>query len=88
MKYKVNAENANWRVVDGKAVVVSLESSYYYGLNRTGTFIWTLLCDEACSAADLAARLAGTFDIDAVRAQADVDAVLNDLRRENLIVEN
>ena len=88
MKYLVNAANANWRVVDGEAVVVSLESSYYYGLNRAGTLIWTLLCDEARSADDLASRLAEAFDIDTVRAREDVDAVLRDLRQENLVLEN
>ena len=34
-----NADKVAWRVVDGDAVIVHADSSAYYGLNSTGTFI-------------------------------------------------
>ena len=51
--YVANTDRVLWRVVDGEAVLVHKETSYYYSLNTTGTVIWELLSAEAQSAADL-----------------------------------
>jgi hypothetical protein len=88
MRYVINPATAQWRIVDGEAVVVNVESSYYYGLNRTGTFVWRALSEAPRSAADLAADLSGAFHIDLARARADIDSLLQELSRENLVTES
>ncbi len=87
MKYAINTVRAEWRVVDGEAVVVNVETSYYYGLNRAGTVVWTALSERARSADELAAELVTAFDIELARARVDVTALLADLTREDLLVE-
>lgn len=87
MKYRINKARAEWRVVDDEAVVVHVETSYYYGLNRAGTLVWTALSERALSAGELARELAEAFDIDEAVARRDVDVLLADLTREDLLVE-
>jgi hypothetical protein len=87
VKYAINHARAEWRLVDGESVIVNVETSYYYGLNRSGTLVWTALADRALSAEELAGELAAAFGIDRARARDDVDALLAELTRENLVSE-
>jgi hypothetical protein len=87
VKYAINRNRAEWRLVDGESVIVNLETSYYYGLNRSGTLLWTALADRARSADELARELAEACGIDEARARGDVDALLADLTREDLLSE-
>jgi len=87
-KYVVNADGTQWRIVDGEAVVVHLASSYYYGLNRTGTLVWSLLAAAPQSIAELAGEVSTTYDITPERALADTTAVVRELASEGLIREH
>lgn len=85
-RYAVNAENARWRVVDGEAVVINLTNTYYYGLNKTGTFIWSLLVEAERTVDDLVAAVALRYGRSAAAVSSDVHGVLEELTRENLVV--
>lgn len=87
MRYSVNRDVAQWRVVDDEAVIVNIESSYYYGLNQTGTFIWSLLTGEALSADEIVERVSAAFNISAAEIAGDVRRVLSELTSENLLKE-
>jgi len=87
MRYIVNRDAAQWRVVDGEAVVVNMDSSYYYGLNRSGTFVWTILTEQAASVDELAERVASEFGVETARARTDVEAVVRQLAEEHLVME-
>lgn len=87
MTYAINKSRAEWRVVDDEAVVVNVETSYYYGLNRAGTFVWTALSERARSVDELADELAAAFEVELSRAREDVETLLADLKREDLLVE-
>jgi hypothetical protein len=87
MPYALNERAALWRIVDGEAVIVSLETTYYYGLNRTGTLVWTWLAESPAGADDLARRLAGEYGIDVERATDDVRSIVHHLLSEGLITE-
>lgn len=87
-KYVVNAEGTHWRVVDGEAVVVYLASSYYYGLNQTGTLVWSLMAAAPQSIAELAGKVSATYNITLERALADTTDVVRELASEGLIREH
>jgi hypothetical protein len=53
-------------------------------LNETGRFIWELLARER-SDGELASAVAGRFDVDAGRADADVKAFLGEISRIGLL---
>lgn len=88
MKYQVNRAVARWQIVDAEAVVVHAETSYYYGLNRTGTVVWTALAEGPLTEGDLTTRLVDACDVDPAVALADVRALLADLVRESLVTED
>jgi len=87
MKYWIDPARVQWRVVDGEAVVIDVDSTYYYGLNRTGTVIWLLLAERAMSREDLVACVASEYGRSPAEVEGDVAALLEDLVRERLVEE-
>lgn len=87
MPYSLNERSALWRIVEGEAVIVSVETSHYYGLNRTGTLVWSWLAEGPAEPDDLAARLAEEYGIDVERATNDVRNITQHLLSEGLITE-
>lgn len=73
-----------WRELDGEAVILHLESGQYYGLDPVGTRIWSLLGDHP-RPRDLAAVLAGEYDVSPRRLEADVLELLTRLAERKLI---
>jgi hypothetical protein len=64
-----------WRQVDDEVVALDLDTSRYLATNRTGALLWDQLAAGATREA-LIAKLVATWEIDAERAAADVDAFL------------
>jgi outer membrane protein assembly factor BamB len=87
MRYGVDPARVQWRVVDGEAVLVDVESTYYYGLNRTGTFVWSLLAERAMSRDEIVRRVAAEYGRPPADVAGDVVALLTDLVRERLVEE-
>jgi hypothetical protein len=86
-RFSSNSDKVVWRVVDGEAVIVHADSSAYYGLNSTGTFIWEAMAAAPLAAEQLAARLSQRYGLEPAAARADVDAFVSSLRGEELLVE-
>jgi len=86
-RYEVNEGTARWRVVDGEAVVIHSETSYYYGLNPTGTFLWGLLADHARTIDELVDAVAGHYDQPAAAVRPDVQQLVDELIAEDLLAE-
>ncbi|MCC6737529.1 MAG: PqqD family protein [Planctomycetia bacterium] len=72
------------RIVDGQAVLLSLKTERYYGLDDVGTRIWDLLA-AGKTLAETAAVLAGEFDAPAGKIEEDMQALLAELLREGLV---
>jgi hypothetical protein len=84
-RYGVNRDAAYWRILDGEAVIISAETSHYYSLNATGTFIWELLVDGALTVGEITARVAERYTRPADEVFVDVQQVLVQLAAEKLI---
>ena len=54
MRYQVDESAVAWRIVDNEAVLLHADSSAYFGLNRSGTALWTRLAEAPHSAEELA----------------------------------
>lgn len=75
-----------WRVVDGEAVLIHVETSYYYSLNKTGTAVWELLESGEQSLADLTTAVSNRFAADPTTIQQDIEQLLDHLSTEGLII--
>ena len=62
----------------GEGVLVDTETAFYFGLNRTATFLWSRLVDaREATAADLTRALVDQFEVEASTAETDVDGFLH-----------
>jgi hypothetical protein len=85
--YLVNRDRVAWRVVDDEAVIIHSETSDYFSLNRSGTWLWNLM-DLPRSRNDLAAALSARYGRPAGEASADVDAYLEHLVTAGLLLHD
>ncbi len=67
------------RVVDGRAVVVVVDTQELHTFNELGTRIWEWLPDATVGA--MADRIVAEFDVDRERALRDVWAFCRELER-------
>lgn len=67
---------------DGLALL-NLKSNIYYSLNGVGAFIWELI-QEPKSIADIRSAVLASYDVDAERCKADVEALLKGLAENGL----
>jgi hypothetical protein len=71
--------------LDDGAVLLNLDSKYYYSLNETGLRIWQII-EEFQSPLEIAKRLADEYEIDPERARESVVRLIEELEREQLII--
>jgi hypothetical protein len=83
---KVRSEDVMWREVAGEVVILDLKTSTYLSTNATGTCLWKLL-QEDCTLKDLQASVVETYGVDIETATKDVQAFLEMLRSNELLVE-
>ncbi len=72
---------------DETAVVLHLDTKFYYTLNPTGVFIWKQLTNEALSCEALATRLCAAYDVDLHNAIRDVEDMVATMLDEDLIAQ-
>ena len=86
-RFQANTDIAAWRIVDGEAVIVHAISSAYYGLNKTGTFIWESIVSEPLASHDIAERVTERFGVKSDSVRDEVDGFLVSLEAEGLACE-
>ncbi len=75
-----------WRELEGEAVLLSPAAGSSYNLNQVGTFIWKLL-DGQQTSATIATAVCNAYEVEFEQALQDVEAILADLRANNLLIE-
>ena len=70
--------------VSGEAVLLDLRSENYFGLDPVGLVIWRALGESGTLASAHAAVLAA-FDVESVRAEADLVALVESLAEAGLV---
>lgn len=71
--------------LDEGAVLLDLDSKWYYSLNETGLRIWQIM-DEVQDPLEIAKRLANIYEIDEERIEASVVRLVEELEKERLII--
>lgn len=71
---------------DGSAILLHLQTKYYFSLNETGCFLWKLLERErGANEEEMVSELCAAFDVEPERAKTDVMEFLHDLQKQDLI---
>ena len=85
MRYRVSEAKVAWRIADGEAVLLHADSSAYFGLNRTGTLLWSELTRRSISLEDFVAWARRLFPGAPAGLSADVAAFLDQLEKHDLL---
>jgi len=72
------------KFVDGKAILLNLDSGTYFEMNAVGMEIWKL-CDGKKNAQDIARKVNGKFDADQSRICREVTQFISGLKRQRLV---
>ena len=72
------------RTIGGEGFIITPGSSQIHSLNPVGTFIFDLL-DGRTTIADVVSRVVAEFEVDMIRAEADVLAFLLLLEQRGMV---
>lgn len=64
--------------LNGQSVIMNVDTGTYYSLNPVGSVIWRVI-QEPATLRQVSDQVIAEFDVDAVRAQADVIKLVQDL---------
>ena len=83
--WKVQHEEVVYTNLEDGAVLLHLETRFYYSLNEAGQVIWRLL-DSAESLEDLLQKLVAEYEVGTQQATESVSKFLQELEREQLTI--
>ncbi len=75
-----------WRVIDGEAVLLAIETTTYYSLDPVGTFLWKRF-ENGATREEVLSGLLAEYEIDEATAAKDLDELIGDLVSEKLLLE-
>ena len=83
-KYPVKGKDVIYKEIESKSVLLNLGNGQYYTLNKTGTFLWSLI-DGKTPIKNLVEQVTKNFEVASETASEDVDALISSLQKEDLI---
>ena len=83
-RFRVPRQKVVHETIDGEAILIQLDTGYYYSLGGTGAEIWALLDGEA-SKEEILEHLRRCYEADPAEVESAVDRLLGDLAVEELI---
>jgi len=72
------------RVIDGRAVLVTIDDNRMMVLNPTGTFVWER--SDGRTLGEVAREMAGAFEVDEGKALADCEAFAREMVRRGALL--
>ena len=72
------------REASGETVLLSLADEHYYGLDGVGTRLWELI-EAGTTFGEAVATLSAEYDVDPAMLKADLQTLLADLDRKDLV---
>jgi hypothetical protein len=82
--YPQKTKDAAHRVIDGEAIVVNFQNSFFYSFNPVGTFIWDH-CDGSRTVDQIAEALAAEYEVSAEKAVQDCQRFIEALVEQGLL---
>jgi hypothetical protein len=78
------ADDVVCRDLAGESVLLNLSTSTYFGLDAVGTRLWHLIAEHGSTKLVIETLLA-EYDVDGLRLQKDVDALIDQLLAKGLL---
>jgi len=87
LRFSINRDHVIFEMMGDESTLVNVETTYYYGLNATGTFIWNFLAERDATLDEIVDAVSAEYKVDAAAIRSDIEQLLQNLKQENLIVE-
>ena len=71
--------------LDGEKVMMSIQFGEYYGLGKTGSFIWDHI-EKPIKIKELVELITSTYNVEKDKCLTDITPFLNDLLEKQLII--
>jgi Coenzyme PQQ synthesis protein D (PqqD) len=84
-RFRINDAEITADVFDGEAIILNLATGAYYSIDKAGGLIWSMIA-AGHSLEEVVAALRTRYDVPEAEAHADVERVVDDLVRENLVL--
>ena len=84
-KYVFKNENIASRIIDGQAVIMTLNNNTLHTLNETGSRIWEL-CDGRRRFKDIAKIIHEEYSVDNEAGEMDCEIFLQDLIEKDMLI--
>ena len=72
------------KVIDGEAIIINLANGIYYSMDKVGGLIWEMI-EAKHTVEEMITATVARYDVSRERAQADIEALVDEILRENLI---
>lgn len=84
--YRIDKEHIVYRIINREAILLNLDSGFYYSLNKAGAYILEQL-EAGKSKEEIVSSLMKKFKLGQARLKKDVESLVKDLKREGIICE-
>jgi hypothetical protein len=86
MQFEVDRRRVVHETIDGEAILIQMETGYYYSLDGSGCDVWNLLA-AGCGTDEIVRRLGVRYEAAPETIEPAVAALVEQLREERLIDE-
>jgi hypothetical protein len=69
-----------------ESVILDHQHGLYFGLDGVGSFVWEKIQEKEMTVAEIKEAVLEEFDTDEATANTDIEALLEQLKEENLIL--
>lgn len=84
IKYKVDTNRIIWRIIENRALILDLETGFYYNLNRIGSLIWKSLA-EGDNLGNALNKIKRSYNVSDQKLKKDSDELIKDFVKEKLV---
>ncbi len=84
MRYHIDTGKVVWRSIAGEMVLLNLDTGHYYGLNKTGTAVWSMLCAKK-TIKEAVERISRKYSVSLKEAHEDIATLVKSLEMEGII---
>ena len=85
-KFRLSSAQVSSKMAD-EVVILNHDKGMYYGLSEVGSLIWTALESGPKPFGELCELVMAEYEIDRTNCEQDVSALLHDLLREKLVID-
>ena len=85
-KFRLSTEQVSSNMAD-EVVILNHDKGMYYGLSEVGALVWGALENGPKSFGELCELVMAEYEIDRASCEEDISALLTDLRKEKLVVD-